>query len=283
LNRTLEEDEMRQRSTVRLMVTGTLALMFLCRMTAPVSGQQNALRQAPLRVVVNVPAARLDLWQEGGLVRSYSVAVGTRTFPTPIGEFELSQITWNPWWIPPASDWARDEKAQPPGERNPMGRVKLQFGDLYFMHGTADNSSIGRAASHGCIRMRNPDVLEFARFVLATADPSIPAALVDALASDPTRTQRFPLDCRVPVSIRYDLAEVRDTMLVLYADIYGRRPDLRTEVLAGLERAGFTISDLEPQQLERVLGNGRPRARKLPLRTLLRAEAWHRIQTREKN
>jgi murein L,D-transpeptidase YcbB/YkuD len=219
---------------------------------------------------VNVPAARLDVWHEGAIIRSYPVAVGARAFPTPVGAFELREVTWNPWWVPPPSEWARDEKAKPPGERNPMGRVKLRFGDYYYMHGTSDTSSIGRAASHGCVRMRNEDAIELARFVLSVSDSIVPA-LLDSLERDPRRTYRIPLRCRVPVVVRYDLAEVRDTVLELYPDVYRRSLSLRTEALAALERAGYTDAELDLQRLDAILSDGSPRPRLIPLRSIVRS------------
>jgi murein L,D-transpeptidase YcbB/YkuD len=238
---------------------------------ARVAGQDVSQQSAFTKLVLNVPAARVDVWYEGAVVRSYAVAVGARSFPTPLGEFELREITWNPWWVPPPSEWARDEKPTPPGERNPMGRVKLQFGDYYYVHGTPDTTSIGRAASHGCVRMRNDDAIELARFVLTVSDSIVPPALLDSLERDPRRTYRIPLKCKVPVVVRYDLAEVRDTMLELYPDVYRRSLSLRTEALAALERAGYTDAELDLQRLDAILRDGRPRPRLIPLRSIVRS------------
>ena len=156
-----------------------------------------------------------------------------------------------------------------------MGRVKLKFGEYYYLHGTSDVSSIGRAASHGCVRMRNSDALELARTLWSAANLELSAALLDSLVADPTRTRRTPLNCRVPVTIRYERAEVRDTVLALYPDIYGRAPDLRSEVRAAFIRAGFAEGDLDLAQIERVAGRQRT-PRIVPLRELLRSEAGRR-------
>ena len=234
--------------------------------------------QAPAQLVINIPAARLDVWHEGGLIRSYPVAVGSSAFPTPLGEFEVTDITWNPWWIPPPSPWAAMEKPAPPGERNPMGRVKLRFAAFYFLHGTADSNSIGRAASHGCIRLRNADALELAAFVQDVAGPVVPAPVLDSLKADPLKTRRTFLDCRVPVTIRYDLAEVRDTVLHLYRDVYGRGTDLRTEALAALARAGLAPEDLQMSRLMQILTDNSRLPRAVPLRAIVLPAAWQRIR-----
>jgi murein L,D-transpeptidase YcbB/YkuD len=238
---------------------------------ARVAGQNEPPLSAFTKLVVNVPAARLDVWHEGEIVRSYPVAVGARGFPTPFGEFELREITWNPWWVPPASDWARDEKATPPGARNPMGRVKLQFSDYYYLHGTADTRSIGRAASHGCVRMRNEDALELARFLVTTTAVLVAPVLLDSLERDHKRTYRAPLDCKVPVVVRYDLAEVRDTILELYPDVYRRSLSLGDEARAALLRAGYMPADIDLPRLDSILDARSPAARKIPLRSIVRS------------
>ena len=103
-----------------------------------------------------------------GEALSYPVAVGTSKHPTPRGSFAITRVIWNPRWVPPDSEWARDKKPVEAGDpANPMGRVKLFFREpTYFLHGTNDETSIGRAASHGCIRMRNDDIVALARLVM---------------------------------------------------------------------------------------------------------------------
>ena len=113
-----------------------------------------------IRLELNIPAFRLDVHQDGQPVRSFTVAVGMRQYATPTGDFAITTIVWNPTWYPPPSDWARNETVTPPGPSNPMGRVKLAIGNAYFLHGTPAVSSLGKAASHGCVRMSVPDVIE---------------------------------------------------------------------------------------------------------------------------
>ena len=90
----------------------------------------------PMRVVVNVPAFRVDVYVGDSVVQSMPIAVGMRSFRTPRGEFSITSVECNPWWIPPDRAWARKEKPTPPGPSNPMGRVKINFQPLYFLHST---------------------------------------------------------------------------------------------------------------------------------------------------
>lgn len=115
-----------------------------------------------LSLDLNIPAYRLDVMLAGRSVRSYRIAVGMSALPTHRGRFSIARIQWNPWWVPPKSDWARNERTTPPGPTNPMGKVKLQFHELLFIHGTPDEASLGKPSSHGCVRLANVDAIELA-------------------------------------------------------------------------------------------------------------------------
>lgn len=180
-----------------------------------------------LELVVNAPAGELTVWEDGRRLRVYPVSVGVWRHPTPIGDFTLTRATWNPWWKPPASDWARGEKPQPPGPRNAMGRVKLHFLPLYFIHGTTETGELGRPASHGCVRMANQDVLELARLVHRHATPDLAAATLDRLAANPRATREIPFARPVTLRIVYDRVELRGDELVVHPHIYSRT-DRRT-------------------------------------------------------
>ena len=143
---------------------------------------------AELRLVLNVPAFRLDVVEYGAVTRSIPVAVGMRQYKTPIGSYRVDYAVWNPWWIPPDSWWARNEHREPPGWANPTGRVKLHVTGLVFLHGTPLEQTLGSAASHACVRMTNADAIALARLVHDYAGPSLPAGTLDSLESDTSRT-----------------------------------------------------------------------------------------------
>ena len=121
-----------------------------------------------IRLRVDLSDRKLYLEQAGGVVRSYDVAVGKPEHPTPQGSFKVGRLVWNPRWVPPNSGWARGKKPREPGDpNNPMGRVKLFFQEPdYYIHGTNAEESLGSAASHGCVRMRNADVIDLAQIVM---------------------------------------------------------------------------------------------------------------------
>jgi hypothetical protein len=89
---------------------------------------------------------------------SFGIATGMAAYPTPTGNFRIVTKQRNPWWNPPAADWAKGAKPIPPGPGNPLGTrwMGLNVGAV-GIHGTPDAASIGYSASHGCIRMRISD------------------------------------------------------------------------------------------------------------------------------
>ena len=117
----------------------------------------------PMELVVDLSERTLSVVRDGEVEATYGVAVGTRSHPTPTGSFRTGRIDWNPAWVPPNSEWARDLQPREPGDpANPMQGVKIYFSDLYYIHGTNDPASIGTAASHGCLRMTEGDAKSLA-------------------------------------------------------------------------------------------------------------------------
>lgn len=197
-------------------------------------------RVVELEIVVNLAARRLDVYEAGERTRSYPVAVGSPRYMTPEGTYTISRAIWNPWWHPPKSAWARNEKPKAPGPSNPMGRVKLHFASLLYIHGTSQEHSLGQPASHGCIRMANKDVMELARLVHQHASPDVTRKELDALAGSPKSTRTIRLERKIPLEIRYDVAEIHDGWLQIHPDIYGRKAAfVRQSVLDALQRAGY--------------------------------------------
>jgi murein L,D-transpeptidase YcbB/YkuD len=216
-----------------------------------------------------VPAYRLDVFERDSFVRSFDVAVGMRKYPTPRGSFALRTIEWNPWWIPPKSEWAMTEKTTPPGRDNPMGRVKLYMQQLYFLHGTPLEGSIGSAASHGCVRLRNRDAIELARLVHRYGTPSVSEATVDSARHDLVNTRRYTVELPVPITVRYDRVELRGRRLVVYPDIYRIGPTLTAgDLLATLESAGVDVNDIDDGRLMLLLRRAQQGRASIPIDSL---------------
>jgi hypothetical protein len=111
-------------------------------------------RPVPRRIVVSILDRKLALMEGGRVVRIYPVAVGAAATPSPSGSFTVVERVTHPAWYKPG-------KVVPPGKRNPLGTRWIGLSVKgYGIHGTSNPRSIGRRASHGCIRLRNADVEE---------------------------------------------------------------------------------------------------------------------------
>ena len=178
---------------------------------------------ATLSITMNLPAYRLEVYDSGRRVRRHGVAIGTAEYPTPVGDFAISRLELNPSRTPPPSPWATGRTSMPPGGSNPVGRAKLRLLPLYYIHGTPDSGSVGLAASHGCIRMANHDVVDLAALALAAGAPGLSDTARARMLADPVGTHRVDLPRAIGVTVRYELLEIIDGRVHAYPDVYRRR------------------------------------------------------------
>lgn len=168
---------------------------------APASSIEAA---AALKLQVDLSERKLYVIENGEVSRSYDVAVGKPSYPTPKGTFNVRRIIWNPRWVPPDSKWAKNKKARGPGDpANPMGRVKIFFSEPdYYIHGTREEDSLGQAESHGCIRMRNSDVIALAKQVMEAGGKPVEPSFVQRVINRVRSTREVRLSRPVSVQIR---------------------------------------------------------------------------------
>ena len=222
---------------------------------APANGQA-ATADSGLVIEINVPAFRLDALLDTTVLRSFKVAIGMPRYPTPTGEFAITEVEWNPWWHPPESEWASKDTVTPPGPQNPMGRVKMSLGSTVRVHGTPVPSSIGTAASHACIRMKNGDAIALARIVQSYGGVTLTDAGIDSILGENT-SRRVVLRESVPVRIVYRLVELRGEELRFYPDVYRRgRDSVQVDAIRLLIEAGHDSSGIDRALLSRVVREG---------------------------
>jgi lipoprotein-anchoring transpeptidase ErfK/SrfK len=116
----------------------------------------------PKVIVINRGGFQLTLYRNLKVERTYRIAVGQAGLETPAGRYNIQNKQVDPSWHVPMSDWAGSLAGQviPPGPQNPL---KARWMGIYGgagIHGTSDIGSLGTAASHGCIRMAVPDVID---------------------------------------------------------------------------------------------------------------------------
>jgi lipoprotein-anchoring transpeptidase ErfK/SrfK len=131
--------------------------------TQPEVTREELATKYPVVVTVDRPNFRLHLWKNLQLAKTYTVAIGAVGYDTPSGLYNVQNKAVNPAWTMPNSDWvapADRGKVVPGGTAaNPLKARWLGIYNGAGIHGTDVTSSLGSAASHGCIRMAIPDVI----------------------------------------------------------------------------------------------------------------------------
>ena len=116
----------------------------------------------PWYVIVNRSSFKLTVYRALKPEKTYRIAVGQVGLETPAGLYHIQNKAVNPSWHVPNSEWAGKlaGKVIPPGPENPIKARWMGIYDGAGIHGTDAVASLGTAASHGCIRMAIPDVVE---------------------------------------------------------------------------------------------------------------------------
>lgn len=148
-------------------------------------------------IVVSIPDRKLVLLEGGAVKRVYPVAVGKPSTPSPAGRFTIVRQVSDP-------TYSHRGKVVGPGPKNPVGSRWMGLSTKgYGIHGTNEPNSIGKAASHGCIRMGKADLEDLYTLVavgdaveihaehdvtvamaLGEADPAVPAEAATATAAN---------------------------------------------------------------------------------------------------
>jgi L,D-transpeptidase ErfK/SrfK len=175
-------------------------------------------------IVVNIAQRMLFLAEPDG-IRAYPVAVGRRSWPTPVGDFTVLVAERDPTWDVPASILAESRRAGreqpavvPPGPDNPLGAYWLGLSlPGIGIHGTTAPSSIYKTVSHGCIRAHPDDIAEiFSKVSVGTRGRTVYEPVLMALVDG-------------------------EVYLEVHPDVYGRMTQGLHDVARGLaEAAGVT-------------------------------------------
>ncbi len=115
------------------------------------------------RIVVDQSDFKLNLYHNNKVIHTLNVAVGRPGFPTPNGNWEVERKSAAPSWHNPHQGWSSGmPEVIGPGPSNPLGLRAIYLNAPGIrIHGTSAYYSIGSRASHGCIRVRNMDIVGF--------------------------------------------------------------------------------------------------------------------------
>ena len=139
------------------------------RVSVPVDTVQPQVTKAdlaakyPTYLTVDESTFTVTLWKDLKPVKKYTVAVGQPAYPTPTGLYSIESKQVDPVWSVPNSPWAGElggTTVAGGSAENPLNARWMGVTDGAGFHGTSEVSSLGSAASHGCIRMSVPDVID---------------------------------------------------------------------------------------------------------------------------
>jgi hypothetical protein len=125
-------------------------------------------KRYPWYITVDRAHKKLHVFHHLKPTKTYTIAVGMIGLQTPAGLYHIQAKVVNPAWNVPNEPWAGALAGRviPAGSpENPLKARWLGFHDGAGIHGTDDIASLGTAASHGCIRMSIPDVVELYRLI----------------------------------------------------------------------------------------------------------------------
>lgn len=118
------------------------------------AGQKLKVLKGPFGAVVDLARFEMTVHAHGWFVRRYSIGIG-RDHRTPQGEFTVQNKLENPTWYDPQGGQIEGDDPE-----NPLGEYWLGLGDHIGIHGTIDPTTIGKAASRGCIHLQDNDIAE---------------------------------------------------------------------------------------------------------------------------
>lgn len=212
------------------------------------------------RVVVNIPAFRMDLFKDGSLVKSYKIGIGYPEFPLPLGMRKAQTVIFNPAWTPPDSPWVASMKNVTAGERvepgskdNPLGPIKIPIGLPSLIHGGKSPAKIGKFASHGCVGLTNAQIKDFASLLMQAANGDVSDQEISQYLEDKTQTKTVKLEKVVPVELRYETIVLEDGKLHIYKDVYAQDTNTEENLRSVLEANGARLEDLSADQRSQAL------------------------------
>jgi len=212
------------------------------------------------RIVVNAPAYRMDVFDQGRLVKSYKIGIGYPQFPLPTALRKARTIIFNPTWTPPDEPWVAKmanikagEKVEAGSALNPLGPIKIPIGQPSLIHGGKSPAKLGTFASHGCVGLTTPQVRDFAKILADISGATLSDADLARYARDKTQTKSLKLDKDVPVELRYETIVAEDGKLHVYRDVYDQHTNTEENLREVLKANGLKLEDLTADEQAQVI------------------------------
>jgi uncharacterized protein YoxC len=212
------------------------------------------------RVVVNAPAYRMDVFQEGKLVKTYKIGIGYPEFPLPTGTRKAGEIIFNPTWTPPDEPWVEASNKVKVGETvkagdklNPLGPIKIPIGMPSLIHGGKNSARLGTFASHGCVGLTNKQVQDFSLDLANISGTELTKEDVSGYEKQKTETKNVKLGKSIPVELRYETIVVEDGKLKIFRDVYEKGTNTEENLRKVFENYDVSFDSLNEQTRQKIL------------------------------
>jgi lipoprotein-anchoring transpeptidase ErfK/SrfK len=226
------------------------------------------------RIVVNIPAFRMDVFHDGTLMKSYKIGIGYQQFPLPTGFRKAEMIIFNPTWTQPDESWASNPgEVVPAGAKgNPLGPIKIPIGGANLIHGGKSLAKIGTFASHGCVGLTNDEVKDFTKTLAGASNTELKEETMAAFLQHRTRTQVVKLGKIIPVELRYETIVIQDSQLHIYRDVYNKNTNTEEKLRAVFDANSLSFDKLTEEEKAQALDalntmSLHPRKRPMPAPT----------------
>lgn len=162
VGRTLEREKLHSAVAAALVGAGPRRIRAPVDVVRPAHSTAALAAKYPTLIVIDREHFHLSLYKDLRLQKTYTVAVGQQGLETPAGLYHILDKQVDPSWHVPNSAWAGSlaGKVIPPGPDDPIKARWMAVFNGAGIHGTDELYSLGQAASHGCIRMAIPDVIQ---------------------------------------------------------------------------------------------------------------------------
>ena len=228
---------------------------------APAASTASSAAPQDTRIVVNTPAFRMDVFEDGRLIKTYKIGIGYPEFPLPKGLRKADTIIFNPTWTPPDEPWVEagnskfkvGEKVAAGDKSNPLGPIKIPIGLPSLIHGGKAPSKLGNFASHGCVGLTSRQVEDFARRLAQLSGTQITDEQIASYEKDKSETKPVKLKSAVPVELHYDTITVEDGKLHVYRDVYDRGTNTEEKLRNVLQQYGVNFDQLSADKRNEVL------------------------------
>ncbi|WP_162817993.1 L,D-transpeptidase [Niabella yanshanensis] len=206
------------------------------------------------RIVVNAPAFRMDVYENGELLKTYRIGIGYPEFPLPTGMRAITNIIFNPTWTPPDEAWVKGKfkpgrKVSADSKDNPLGVIKIPIGMPSLIHGGKVTEKLGNFASHGCVGLTNDQVQDFSALVGQISGTPITLDSIKSFEKNRAKTKTAKLNRLIPVELRYETIVAENGRLIIYRDVYERGTNTLSEVEKILGIYGISLQSLpQPEQ-----------------------------------